>query len=48
MPNSIVLELIARIADLEKKVAVLMSWHKVQTTLLGLVLAACVKIIWSR
>ena len=48
MPNNIVLQLIADIKELEKKVAVLMSWHKVQTTLLGLVLAACVKIIWSK
>lgn len=47
MPTSIVMELIHRVTELEKRVAVLMSWHKVQVGLLALVLAACVKLIWK-
>jgi len=45
MPNAIVVKLLDRVADLEKKVAVLLSWHKVQVGILSVVLAAVLALL---
>ena len=46
MPIDIVSDLIDRVIELEKQVAVLLSWHKVTVALLISVLAGVLKLIW--
>lgn len=45
MPNAVVVKLMEKVINLEKQVAVLMSWHKVQTGMLGIVLTAVLGIL---
>jgi len=47
MPNSLALRLLDRVEELEKKVAILLSWHKFQVAMLGLILAAAIKIMFK-
>lgn len=47
MPNSIVLKLMAQVTELERKVAVLMSWHKVTVGMLTVIFLGVVRLLWK-
>jgi hypothetical protein len=45
MPNKTVEDLLARVGQLERQVAVLLSWHKVQVSLLGILITGVLAIL---
>jgi hypothetical protein len=47
MPSAMVIDLMARVLKLEKKVAVLLSWHKIQVGMLVALIAMCLRLLWK-
>ena len=47
MPAAVVMKLISQVTELERKVAVLMSWHKVTVGMLSAIFLGVVRLLWK-